>query len=197
MTTRHTPFDFQKEAVAKLSRQKSRLLGDDMGLGKTDQAIWIDQENRKGREGRIKTLIVAPKSVLPAWQEALERETNGPIYIIDPKKRAEFEKAASDGRKPGYFLCHWEALRLMPGLRNVDWFHIVADEVHRAKSRKAQQTQALKSLRTEYKTGLSGTPADNAPQDLWSIVNWLWPSFYTSYWSFLKHYCVVEQAAGG
>jgi SNF2 family DNA or RNA helicase len=203
MTSRLTPFDFQREAIDKLSRQKSRLLGDDMGLGKTLQGIEIDLRNRaQAQDGRrLKTLIVTPKGVIAdgAWQRAIASQVGDstPVYVIDPKNRTAFEKVAADGRKPGYFVCHWEALRLMPSLAKVDWFHIIADEVHRAKSRKAQQTRALKSLHTQYKTGLSGTPADNRPDDLWSILNWLWPSYYTSYWSFVKKYCIVEKTPQG
>ena len=198
MTTRLTPFDFQVDAINKLSKQKSRLLGDDMGLGKTLQGIEIDLINRKESDDgqRLKTLIVTPKGVIAdgAWQRAIESQVgDAPVYVLNAKRRADFEKVASDGRKPGYFICHWEALRLMPSLRKVDWFHIIADEVHRAKSRKAQQTQALKGLRARYKTGLSGTPADNKPDDLWSILNWLWPSYYTSYWSFVRRYCIAEK----
>lgn len=197
-----TLFDFQQETVDRLARQHSRLIAHDMGLGKTVQGVEIDKKNREEAEDgrRLKTLVVTPKGVIAdgAWQRALASNNPGvPVYVVDPKKRHEFEKAASDGRKPGVFICHWESLRLMPSLQKVDWFHIIADEVHRAKSRKAQQTQALKRLRTEYKTGLSGTWADNLPQDAWSVLNWLWPSYYRSYWNFLRHYCVLEQQPGG
>jgi SNF2 family DNA or RNA helicase len=181
-----------------------------MGLGKTVIGVELDKRNRFYRKYdlqvehgddiarilRLKTLIVTPLSVIHdgVWQRTIKEQCgeSTPIYVINPKNRTEFERAATDGRKPGYFITHWESLRLMRGLRNVEWFHIIADEVHRAKSRKAQQTQALKSLRTQYKTGLSGTPADNAPQDLWSILHWLWPSYYNGYWKFLRHYCELE-----
>jgi SNF2 family DNA or RNA helicase len=195
------PFDFQVEAIKKLSKQQARLCGDDMGLGKTLIGVELDLCNRReAQSGRLKTLVIVPKAVIDdgAWQRAIASQAgNVPVYVINPKNRTEFEKAASDGRKPGYFICHWESLRLMKGLKDVDWFHIIADEVHRAKNRKAQQTQALKALRTEFKTALSGTWAENQPQDAWSILNWLWPSFYRSYWSFVKHYCIIEQAPGG
>lgn len=201
-TSRLKPFDFQQDNIDRLQKQKSRLIGDDMGLGKTLQGVELDIANRKQAEGgrRLKTLVVTPKAVIAdgAWQRAFASQCpDVPVYVIDAKKRADFERAASDGRKPGVFVCHWESLRLMPSLRKVDWFHVIADEVHRAKSRKAQQTQALKHLRADYKTGLSGTPADNKPQDLWSILNWLWPSYYTSYWNFLKHYTVSEMSPQG
>lgn len=199
---RLTPFDFQVEAIKKLSKQTARLCGDDMGLGKTLIGVELDLCNRREAESgrRLKTLIVTKSGVISdgAWQRALESQNPGvPVYVIDRKNRAAFEAAARDGRKPGYFVCHWESLRLMKGLRDVEWFHIIADEVQAAKNRKAQVTQALKQLHTEFKTGLSGTWADNQPQDAWSVLNWLWPSYYRSYWNFVKHYCIVEQAPGG
>jgi SNF2 family DNA or RNA helicase len=205
MTERLKPFPFQADTIRKLAGQRSRLCGHDMGLGKTLIGVELDRINRAqaerdGDRRRLKTLIVTPLSVIQdgAWQRALASNHPGvPVYVINPKLRTAFEKDASDGRKPGIFICHWESLRLMKGLSNVDWFHIIADEVHRAKSRKAQQTRALKALHTDFKTGLSGTPADNLPQDLWSILNWLWPQYYRSYWRFVDHYCIMEQTPQG
>jgi SNF2 family DNA or RNA helicase len=191
-----TLFDFQESTVARLLPQKSRLVGHDMGLGKTLQGVELDRRNRKQKPGKHKTLVVTLKSVISdeVWQNTFtQQQPDVPQYVIDPKNRAAFERAALDPEKPGIFIMHWEALRLMPELRRVRWFHIIADEVQRAKSRKAQQTQSLKKLRTEYKTGLSGTPADNKPDDLWSVLNWLWPTYYRSYWNFVRHYCQVEQ----
>lgn len=78
----------------------------------------------------------------------------------------------------------------------MQWFHIIADEIHRAKNRKAIQTRALKSLKTQFKSGLSGTPADNAPQDLWSVLNWLYPKKYTSYWRHVRLYCEEKEVEG-
>jgi len=96
-----------------------------------------------------------------------------------------------------YYILHWEALRLIKELKSVPWWHVIADEVHRAKNRKAQQTIELKKLRTNFKTGLSGTPADNNPQDLWSILNWLYPRTWTSYWSFERHFVKVQRHTVG
>lgn len=190
-------YPFQAVAVEKLYGQKSRLVGDEMGLGKTLTAIYLDKSNRAGQQGYLKTLVIAPLSVLSSWEDHLREQTDLPVYVIDPKNRTRFVTDATSVSTEGYFICHWDALRLMPELKGVPWFHIIADEVHRAKNRKAQQTRALKSLRPRYKTGLSGTPAANKPQDLWSILNWLWPSYYTSYWRFFKHYTVYEQDARG
>jgi hypothetical protein len=104
--------------------------------------------------------------------------------------RRAFRKALTQNYN--YYICHYEAVRnkdLIPAIRKVDWFHVIADECHRLKGRKTQQTRAVKTLKPKFKTGMSGTPAEDKPQDLWSILNWLWPQTYRSFWKFVGDYC--------
>lgn len=202
--------DFQEEDVQQLKGMRSRLIGNEPGTGKTFEGIALDLLNRNGEgnakvnlkelfpNGRMKTLIVCPKSVIGAWEEHCEKLTDEDVFVVpskatDRKGRTKFVKDFLDPRTSGYFIVHWEFLRLeRENLKKVYWLTIIADECHRAKNRKSQQTLALKILRTVYKTAMSGTPADNAPQDLWSILNWLWPNYYTSFWNFIKAYCDVQ-----
>lgn len=192
-------FPFQQELVDKFNPPDGDpvpgvLIADDMGLGKTIEALERSRRLYKCNQvltGQAPTLIVAPLSVLSSWHDHLltyfGEYLEDYIRVIDPKNRQAFVKAALEGRHD-YYICHWEALRLMPELQKVKWFHIIADECHRMKNRKAQQTQALKRLSTKYKTALSGTPADNKPQDLWSTLNWLDRKEWSSYWKFYGRY---------
>jgi SNF2 family DNA or RNA helicase len=77
-----------------------------------------------------------------------------------------------------------------------DWFAVVGDEVHRAKNRRASQTKGLHRVRSTngIMIGQTGTPLMNAPDELWSILHWLWPDEYTSYWRFYEDY--VEYTEG-
>jgi SNF2 family DNA or RNA helicase len=200
-----TLYDFQQDLVDYLGSDKllSRLVGDEMGLGKTPETLAIDQVLRNGNDATgARTLIVAPLSVHEHWSNWVhDIQPGARVCRINRYDRDGFVKDL--GRNFSHYICHYEALRLRdtkPVLRRQTWFHIIADEVHRAKNRKALQTLALKALRTKYKTGASGTPADNKPQDLWSILNWLWPGKYTSYWRFINTYCLQEtmcQECGG
>lgn len=82
----------------------------------------------------------------------------------------------------------------MPELAAHSWAHVIADECHRAKDRKSQQTRALKGIQhVIYKTGMSGTPVVNRPDELWSILNWLYPKQYRSYWKFFGRYVETEE----
>lgn len=146
----------------------------------------------KGKIKNRKTLIICPLAVTESWARHLESlAPSARVVSINPKRRVDFVKALKQPYH--YYILHWEGMRILSSeLSKMHWFHIIADEVHRAKNRKVRTTHALKALSTDYKTGLSGTPADDMPLDLWSILNWLWPSQYRSYWRFVKHYAVFD-----
>lgn len=185
-------YPFQAEVVRRFEITPSVLIGDDMGLGKTVEALALDLKRRTTqlegyKQTDCKTLIIAPLSVLSSWEKHIKLMWPKARYIvINPKNRNELVKALKQSYH--YYVIHWEALRLVEELQNVHWWHIIADEVHRAKNRKAIQTQKLKKLRTSYKTAMSGTPADNAPVDLWSILNWLYPKTWTSFHAYMRYF---------
>jgi len=75
------------------------------------------------------------------------------------------------------------------------WDLVIADEVHRICSRTAAQTKILGLIgkNARHKLALSGTPGGSEPAGLWSVLNWLWPDKYTSYWDWVKMWLHVEE----
>jgi SNF2 family DNA or RNA helicase len=182
------------------------LNGDQMRLGKTIQGEERDARLREWHKvspvpggNYAPTLVVCPTSGLEVWETHLKLLPDLKVVVLDqsmPKldHRIAFIKAVLN-KEADVYVCHWEALPLprtpnpnnpydMHRLGDITWFHIIADEVHRAKNRKAQQTRALKKLYTSYKTGLSGTWDDNKPEDAWSVLNWLYPRIWSAYHRF-------------
>jgi SNF2 family DNA or RNA helicase len=168
------------------------LCGDDMGLGKTYEAIALDRLKRlkHGTSAvNAKTLVVTTLTMVDTWRRELAKTMpNMVVCCIDPKDRPAFIRTVQRGVADIY-VCHWDSLRMMPELAERTWFHVIGDEIHKVKNRKAQVTRAFKKIKGEHKLGLSGTPGDNRPDDLWSILNWLYPKKFTSYWSFRKNFC--------
>lgn len=189
---------FQAEAVVKLKTETNVLIGDEMGTGKTVEAILLDHHRREGAYWPARTLVVSPKAVTDSWRRHYAQwAPTRRVIVMDPKNRAPFMKAVKDGTHDVYIM-HWDALRLEEDLTKVNWVHIIADEAHRMKNRKAQQTVALKRLKAKYKSALTGTPADNMPSDLWSILNWLYPSQYRSFNTFYDYHIIARlHNAGG
>lgn len=131
-------------------------------------------------------------AIFSAWLEHFEQNTDLKTVVINPKKRNDFMFALFND-DADVFIVHWQALRLLPELEEIQWLHIIADEAHCLQNRKSKQTLALKKLDTFYKTALSGTPAFDKPDDLWSILNWLYPKYWSSFWRYYsEHVLFVE-----
>lgn len=196
----YTLHDFQSEMVEKALKVPVFLCGDDMGLGKTIEGIEVDRRRRlkEGKEGWLGlTLVITTLSGTDVWTQHYRTFLpHIPVFTIDPKNRPRFERLVRVGR-PGIYIVHWDVLRMLPSLRERVWFHIIADEIHRAKNRKAQVTQAFKKIKCKYKLGLSGTPGDNKPDDLWSPLNWILPRQFGSYWKYFKYYCDYKNHPDG
>lgn len=216
-----TLYPFQKDAIQQFLRHqwktsnayqqpeqmdRSVLIGDDMGLGKTVEAIALDLNYRRRSHMDYKgqTLVVTLKSVMGAWEKHYKEWAPWlKVVVIDSKNRDKFLaalKARTGSGLPEYqvFILHWQVLRyIAEDLKDIFWFHIIGDEIQNIKNRKAQQTQIFKRLRTTYKTGLSGTWADNRPDDAWSVLNWLWPRTFTSYWGFFNYHVLQRKHTQG
>lgn len=187
-------YDFQKEDVAKLVTQRSALIGSEMGTGKTHEAIALDQ--LWWGETKKPTLVITPLNTIssPWIQKYSEQEPEVDVYPIDRKDREQFLRALKKG-SADVFLMHWDALRFMVPEFNkngIKFGTVIADEVHRASNRKAQATRHLYNVVAAHKLGLSGTASGDKPWNLWSILHWLYPKTYTSYWSFTKTYAVQD-----
>lgn len=213
------PLPDQEVAINKLRKVRYRLCGDSMGVGKTVTGIGLDfamrEDDPQQKEGP--TLIIAEKIGLDVWDYHL-RAMGVPkeqILVIDPANRSVFEeqlKKLAESQKraggvnvrrtslPRYYVMHWDVLNRVDLINAetkskkplIQWSHVIADEVHLAKNRKALRTVELKRIATEYKTGLSGTPADDKPWDIWSILHWLYPRKYSSYWRFFERHVEYE-----
>ena len=161
-------------------------------------------------------LIIAPNSVKGSWVRELRMwlGRDGAYQVIDhprPEKRREQIQQAVEGH--AWLIANWEQIRAKkekqkkerrdgsvstkmvekmkePLFETTDWLAVIADEVHRAKNRKSQQARGLLRCRADdgVMLALSGTPLMNSPDELWSILKWLWPKEYTSYWRFYEQY---------
>lgn len=151
--------------------------------------------------GEVGPCLIISKS-FDVWTQHLELMGVDPtrVHVIDKRNRARF---INDLQRLGtklfptstddYYIMHWEAVPIIETeLFKVRWLCILADEAHKAKNRKAARTKSLKRLRTEYKIAATATPGDNLNQDVWSVLNWLWPKKYTSYWKWVDKYIEYE-----
>jgi len=206
------PASDQLFAVEKFREVSSAFIGDSMGVGKTVTAIERDfrirQDHPEAKNGP--TLIVSEKIGLDVWDFHLKAMgvPEADILVIDPKNRATFELALGELREDlfrrrvpeySYYIMHYDAIRLMKASlfatpHPIRWMHIIADEFHLIKNPKAIRTKLFKRIKSDWKTGCTGTPADDKPDDIWSLLNWLYPRQFSSYWRWFHEYVDSEEA---
>lgn len=201
-----TPRPYQAEAINRAT-YSSYLLADECGLGKTLTAI--ETVKTLTSSFNAPALVVIPKSLRAQWVKALTTQGVNPSRIVhldakggaletDPKKYYAIKGAMLIADVPFDYppvvLTHYEALvKHQAELRYIYFSVIVADEAHKIKNRKAKRTEAIKSLKSFRRLALTGTPFDRNPADVWSILNWLAPDFFTSYWRFFDAHVAYKE----
>jgi SNF2 family DNA or RNA helicase len=210
---------YQRAAVNQMAKTGRAILADDMGLGKTFEGISAVEEwcLRHGQPDGPR-LVIAPASVKGGWARELKRWLEDPpVAMIDAATPARREKQLLTGiEENAWVIVNWEQLRVekvkvkkrnggtktvtqmkQPLFQETDWLAVLADEIHRAKNKDAQQTKGLWRVQGSVMFGLTGTPIMNSPDEIWSILRWLWPQEYHErgaavnaipYWSFYDDY---------
>jgi SWI/SNF-related matrix-associated actin-dependent regulator 1 of chromatin subfamily A len=177
-------YPFQVQGVDWLSKGNLRLLGDDMGLGKTVQTIMALPQ-----KDSCAALVVVPASLKYNWKKELEKwrpELN--VSIISNEKSFRLPTfgevvIANYENLPAYLEPHkisatskaWELMVTWPNnlmsshAKNIT---LIVDEAQRVKNYKTKRSKRIKGLAMSAKNvwGLTGTPLENRPEDLYGIL---------------------------
>ncbi|MFQ3544623.1 SNF2 helicase associated domain-containing protein [Halobacillus rhizosphaerae] len=153
------------------------VLADDMGLGKTLQSIsFIVSELAEIREQKQPVLIVCPSSLTHNWfQEIAKFSPEVKAVILDGNK-SDRTRLQKNSQKEDVLITSYPLLR-----RDIRWyqkqtFHTVFfDEAQAFKNPVTQTARAVKKLTAKHRFGLTGTPIENAVEELWSIYHVIFP----------------------
>jgi SNF2 family DNA or RNA helicase len=72
--------------------------------------------------------------------------------------------------------------------RQLEFDTVVLDEAQHIKNRQTQNAQAVKSIQSQHRLVLTGTPLENSVLDLWSIFDFLMPGYLGSAQDFRERY---------
>ncbi|XP_047458522.1 lymphoid-specific helicase [Mugil cephalus] len=167
------------------------ILADEMGLGKTIQCIaHIAMMIQKKVTGPF--LVVAPLSTLPNWISEFNRFTPEVSVLLYHGHHAERTKLLKQIRRPQgplnmcpVVVTSFEiAMRDRKFLQHHQWKYLIVDEGHRIKNLNCRLVRELKSLPTDNKLLLTGTPLQNNLAELWSLLNFLLPEVFDDLKSF-------------
>jgi len=170
-------------------------LADDMGLGKTIQLLALLQHERESAgpgEQLGPTLLVAPTSVLGNWRRESERFAPEIDVLVHhgPDRLTGQEFLDRAGRADLVVTTYALAHRDRELFGAVMWRRVVLDEAQSIKNPAAKQSQAARSLPTQRRIALTGTPVENRLSELWSVMDFLNPGYLGDPNSFRKRFSI-------
>lgn len=145
------------------------ILADDMGLGKTLQVISIllkfKQEN--AINNKHKALIIVPTGLLTNWQSEIQ------------KFAPDISSHIFHGSNRNYTLFDADVMLTTYGVLRSDtellkkqkWQVMIIDEAQNIKNHETAQSKAVKSIPSNIRIAMSGTPVENRLTEFWSIMD--------------------------
>ncbi|MDR2408191.1 MAG: DEAD/DEAH box helicase [Bacteroidales bacterium] len=146
------------------------IIADDMGLGKTLQVISIllkfKEENAINK--KHKALVIVPTGLLTNWQTE--------IVKFAPSLSSHIFHGAARNLKhfnADIMLTTYGVLRSdFDLLKKQKWQVMIIDEAQNIKNHEAAQSKAAKSIPSNIRIAMSGTPVENRLTEFWSIMDY-------------------------
>lgn len=208
-------YDFQKVGVSFLATAGRAILADDMGTGKGPQSLSALRMLDLLHGDAFPALVVTTNSMkFKMAEEAGRWCPDKTVSVVDGTADKRRKQIAT---KADIYIVNWESLRTHSRLagygsislsaadREPKDFNLcgirtlIADEAHKAKDPKAQQTRALWAIASDakYVFALTGTPVSNTPNDLWALLHLMDPLTWASRSAFQDRYVYGYQADWG
>lgn len=168
------------------------ILADDMGLGKTLQVITLltriydqlrlEKENGKEDLKVYPSLVVCPTSLALNWQAEFKKFAPHLKILVMMGSAEERRKLLEMSGDYEVIISSYDMLKR--DIENYQGKHFkfcIADEAQYIKNANTQGAKALKSIESESRFALTGTPIENSLAELWSIFDFIMPGYLFSY----------------
>jgi len=128
---------------------------------------------------------VCPKRVIPSWQASIKTITGREVKVLSRSTKSGRANVGDVlNGEDGWWVINFELLvSLGKAVAAGKWPNVsfskksfdmvVVDEVHRIANHRTQSFQAVKTLKSTYRLGLSGTPAGNKPVNIYGVLKFL------------------------
>jgi len=172
------------------------ILADEMGLGKTVQALTTLLDSHSYGDVTA-SLIVCPPSVLSAWEDDIRNFAAAVDFRVGRYTGAGRKAILDDiARFEAVLTTYTTVTKDIDLLSKVVWNFVVLDEAQKIKNYETATAKSCKQLVAHHKIALTGTPIENRLSELWSIYDFLMPSYMGSQGWFKAKYEVPIMKRG-
>jgi SNF2 family DNA or RNA helicase len=193
----YKPLPHQVEAIKFLVNNPlpGKLLSLAQGLGKTFVSIVAAK-----LLGFKNILVICPLTLIRTWQEEIQKWTGEEARIA--------HGCAVYGPEAWLITNYDSVVNHIDTYKEWEWDLVICDEsillktrgkIQAGKVKGTKRVATIKTLtdRVPNRWLLSGSPVSKYADDLYSQLNILYPSYFTSYWRFANEYCYLTQTNWG
>ncbi len=209
--------DYQVEGVrwmlACWYRHRGCILADEMGLGKTVQVTAVLEHLHRVENLLGPFLIVVPLSTIEHWRREIElwtdmilcmyHDISGGSYLRDVIREYEWYYKCRSRRVLKFQVLvttYDDLIRDTEELSEIPWRSVVVDEAHRLRNRNSKLLECLMTVMQRGMTSydfqhrilMTGTPLQNNVEELWSLMNFVEPTTFSSRENFMDRYKDME-----
>ena len=164
------------------------ILADDMGLGKTLQILaFLLSEKEQGKVGdELRTLIVAPASLVYNWKKEVERFTPQlSVCVMAGTAHERKELIKNQTSNVDVWITSYDLLKRDIELyQDIVFANEIIDEAQYIKNQTTHAAKSVRLVKSSFRMALTGTPMENRLSELWSIFDYLMPGFLYGYTRF-------------
>lgn len=179
----------------RLAKEGAALLADDMGLGKTLQTLATIKlwKQHGGESAKGPALVVCPATLLGNWRdEAAKFVPDLSVLVMHgPKRKDYFEvMEVADIIITSYALLDRDSEQYA----NIQLGAVILDEASAIRNPDTLAAKAARKVDAPARIAITGTPVENGVRDLWSIFQFLMPSYLGNREDFRLRYELPCQA---
>jgi SNF2 family DNA or RNA helicase len=195
MSSAFTPREYQRTAVEKLIKTLSdegcALLWANMGTGKTTMALLTIKGYAKGP-----VLVVAPAKVATlSWPSEMKGFFPELSFGLLTGKSANARLAVLR-KKPQVMIANYELLQWLAA-QEIEFDGIIFDEVDRLKKVGGAWRNAVRTLKSRWRIGMTGTPSTEGYIDLWGQTDAVHPHRWGSFTRWKDRFFYTVRLFGG
>lgn len=206
------PMEHQLEAIKYGLSHNKWLLLDAPGLGKTLTTIYIAEELHKQKQIEHCLIICGINSLKSNWQKEIKKHSTLDSIIIGQRVNSKGKVVSTSIKErieqlnkkidEFFVIINVESLRddkIVKTINNsINKFDLILfDELHKAKSTHAEQSQNLLKLESKYKIGMTGSLIMNNPLDSYMPLAWVGVEKPHNISNFKRVYCNFNERIKG
>jgi SNF2 family DNA or RNA helicase len=167
----------------------------EMRTGKTPTTLRLLEA-----EKHEKIIVVCPASLVLNWEAEIKRWTSLKAFAVSGTKTKRSKTYQDWDSNKGYLVLSKDTAKAdVDLLSKFSSYALVCDESHFLRNYKSLQSKALFQLgkKATKRIALTGTPSTNAGSDAYGILHFLYPTKFSSYWSFVDRYFKTWESPWG